>query len=841
MASSSNRPATLTLVTSAVDDSLSSGMQVSESVSPGIYQSQGISQTDGSSLSNAGNSPVAATSSMSHRPTKRKRLAKACDMCHKSKRRCCGTAPCANCVFAGKPCTYTNSSGVPVPAPRGNATDGRRDSYVDSGSFIVRSPLFGDAEGQIASIATPTTTQDTVSPLDVMFTRELVHLFFAHCHPLTSILHQPSFLLSLSQAQVPRYLLLSMFAVAVPYSLRPTLRTTPTWHAGERFAVEAKRLIFDNVDDPRIREGVDGLRVKPSLELAQALCLLQTHERVMKAHTESDRLLKLTHAVLDALDIFTLESQDDSLHHNFVRIEALRRVFWHLHCIELLSPRAGENMRDRRERAGLIRLPLEDALFDMPRIESRAGFDSPYEYLPLPAGPKSCRSEFGNLIRVCEIYAAILDAIATKEHVLRVWEQGVSATLDGMPSVSQQEMNLRRWLELLPDHLRLTEDNLQFYLSQLDGAAGSSAGLFIMMHGLAESSVIALHAFAEMGSASPATATRQQKAVANLTMILTAMGCRGRVKFMMSTLLATLGQSLSAQHPQVLTWFDEYYRMWGVTYEELMNGHLRAFWRKTGPLSPAILLGNQRAVDGQRAFSSMSGTSSESIQSIFDAEKAMGDPLDYADMTLRPASATGQQIGSIYAQGDGMENLRQVTRPDTALSASGRSQASLDDDSSTLEITRFGNESLGTLRNATLDVAFGDSPVGAPLSAFPSGGPWLNRRAARSPVPTIPRSDFMVREPGLTSRGAIYPELSSDDSDSQSTSPPPPSFSTTGPTYDDSMGFFRRAPAIIVSGMTPVPPSVSALQPLQRRKNSSPLMLPYNGQFLEDEDMGLNW
>ncbi|KAJ4473800.1 hypothetical protein J3R30DRAFT_3511673 [Lentinula aciculospora] len=49
---------------------------------------------------------------------KRKRLARACNSCHKSKRRCDGTAPCSNCYYASKPCTYTDSSGRTVPAPR---------------------------------------------------------------------------------------------------------------------------------------------------------------------------------------------------------------------------------------------------------------------------------------------------------------------------------------------------------------------------------------------------------------------------------------------------------------------------------------------------------------------------------------------------------------------------------------------------------------------------------------------------------------------------------------------------------------------------------------------------
>ena len=45
-------------------------------------------------------------------------LSKACDACHRSKRRCDGTAPCSNCFYASKNCSYTDSAGNPVPAPR---------------------------------------------------------------------------------------------------------------------------------------------------------------------------------------------------------------------------------------------------------------------------------------------------------------------------------------------------------------------------------------------------------------------------------------------------------------------------------------------------------------------------------------------------------------------------------------------------------------------------------------------------------------------------------------------------------------------------------------------------
>ncbi|KAJ3973755.1 hypothetical protein EV361DRAFT_32385 [Lentinula raphanica] len=52
---------------------------------------------------------------------KRKRLARACNSCHKSKRRCDGTAPCSNCYYASKTCVYTDSTGRTVPAPRASA------------------------------------------------------------------------------------------------------------------------------------------------------------------------------------------------------------------------------------------------------------------------------------------------------------------------------------------------------------------------------------------------------------------------------------------------------------------------------------------------------------------------------------------------------------------------------------------------------------------------------------------------------------------------------------------------------------------------------------------------
>ncbi|KAJ8521576.1 hypothetical protein ONZ45_g1741 [Pleurotus djamor] len=70
---------------------------------------------------------------------KRKRLTKACDPCHKSKRRCDGALPCSNCEYASKRCSYTDASGRPVPAPRPYPND-RGDANAAGTSRLQQNP-----------------------------------------------------------------------------------------------------------------------------------------------------------------------------------------------------------------------------------------------------------------------------------------------------------------------------------------------------------------------------------------------------------------------------------------------------------------------------------------------------------------------------------------------------------------------------------------------------------------------------------------------------------------------------------------------------------------------------
>lgn len=333
--------------------------------------------------------------------------------------------------FAGKACTYTDTSGHTVAPPRSRRIVGRRSGLEGGRPYPVADPASGDPDHVPLRMATlvPTTSDASLSPLDAILTQELVNrkcrhyldvglmpspVFFAHCHPATFIIHRPDFLYDLARSQVPAYLLLSVFAVAAPWSRRPSLRTSSSWHAGEAFAIQATKLLsFDDshhVTNPP--DSIDSLRIKPCLEVAQALCLLQSHENVMRRRVNSDRLLVLVQDILDALDMTIVDIQPTGMAYaSYVHNESLRRVFWFSHLSAVLTQHSLPTLGNRLEQ---IRLPVQEALFELPQIENRLGMAPSYDYLTLPAEPKVCLSEFGNLVRVSCIYAGVVNAVTQK-------------------------------------------------------------------------------------------------------------------------------------------------------------------------------------------------------------------------------------------------------------------------------------------------------------------------------------------------------------------------------------------------------------------------------------------
>ncbi|OJT01895.1 hypothetical protein TRAPUB_7672 [Trametes pubescens] len=237
---------------------------------------------------------------------KRKRLSKACDACHKSKRRCDGTGkftphciePGAQRYYASKTCTYTDAAGRPVPAPRntnperpvtaavatvsptgeappwaGHATAAAPPSTPQNG--IERDPTIKRSRRGLPGDA-PSPTQTSTSPddfdstvLDPATTHELVNIFFAHCNPQRMILHKPSFSANLSLNKVPRHLVLAVCAISAPLSKTVASKASHARLAGVPFFQEALSLMFDNSGR---------LLCEPCVSTAQALCLLEMHE-----------------------------------------------------------------------------------------------------------------------------------------------------------------------------------------------------------------------------------------------------------------------------------------------------------------------------------------------------------------------------------------------------------------------------------------------------------------------------------------------------------------------------------------------------------------------------------
>jgi len=232
------------------------------------------------------------------------------------------------------------------------------------------------------------------------------------------IIHRSSFLNDLSRSQVPAYLLLAVFALAAPYSLRPSLRTSRSWEAGERFAKDAANTIFNDAErTPDLSESLDSLRIKPCLELAQALCLLQGHEFAMRRASKQNGFMLLAQEVLQVLSIANADQFPPvSTFEDHVRNESICRAFWLIYQTELLSHAfAQQPVPPVSEQLSRTRLPVEEAVFDLPRVENRPGIQqSSYDHLQLPTGSKTRRSEFANLIRVSRIYAAVVSATSQK-------------------------------------------------------------------------------------------------------------------------------------------------------------------------------------------------------------------------------------------------------------------------------------------------------------------------------------------------------------------------------------------------------------------------------------------
>ncbi|KLO19067.1 hypothetical protein SCHPADRAFT_993079 [Schizopora paradoxa] len=541
---------------------------------------------------------------------KRKRLLKACDACHKSKRRCDGTAPCSNCYFASKECTYTDGSGRAVPAPNAPrpelvassstsvgpsaglnvfphqlqspdtmlsgplttaplrypnliATAGahastfhvqttpggsqqdvgarphprkrareQQDAEGASQNYKVDSTEQSYAHAQSRSHEVPQTTlshwslssaggsMSSQPDFDRSVMRELVNLFFAHCHPHRLIIHSPTFLNDLYLDRVPGYLLNAVCALAAPLSRNPRVRRLPVRQAGLQFAKAAHDAMFDDHEK---------LKVPIHLQTAQALALLQSYLIYESGRMEGEfQYFNLAFSILDNLNIHSPAPPPSSgnesissfpidpnhpiltpmpspeLWINAVQRECARRTFWFMHLVELLgfmfvrrrpthSPRAlrrnmtaldthkfagtqatkGESPLQNSQTDGLrIRLPCSEAEFEV------SVYSALPEYLNSPAPRSRNASEFGHLIRITTILVEIEECNVEE----------VDAA-----SIGECEERLKAWATSLSEHLQYSDVNLEFQLSLWETSSNTTTWCFCFMHVLHACCILALN------------------------------------------------------------------------------------------------------------------------------------------------------------------------------------------------------------------------------------------------------------------------------------------------------------------------------------------------------------
>lgn len=522
---------------------------------------------------------------------KRKRLAKACDACHKSKRRCDGTAPCSNCYFASKKCTYTDASGRPVPAPRprkGDNTDALADSrqgsyatYPDGTqgnqpSFVV--PALHQDEALGAQVDPDEdipsrkrfrpdpgqSTSPTETPLrglappslpsterslerDPSLTRELVQLFFAHRQPQRMVIHEPSFHHALSHGLVPPYLLLSICALAAPLSQRPCFKEGGSRFAGEVFFQEAMSLMFDKDQN---------LICERNLATAQALCLLQLHDRMAKSswrgqyHVYALEVIEQLGAYQADNPILTpapsLEFIDAAIER-----ECARRVFWLIYISDALGSVLYRRPILADDSQLKIRLPVDETTFLF------TVHDAVPEYLNKPS-PLS-RSETGQLTRVLAIHEKIekaMDDFNNRES----GKHPVNILLD-------LDAKLNAWDGSLPDSLCFTDENLAIHMSLFATNSNVGAWCFCAMHIIHCSCVFALNqARKRCRTAIPGGPTWARE---RLNKILAALGDRAKKSILLGVAIWPLFKYCNGEDPRLLEWSSQFEEVYGVRIQDL--------------------------------------------------------------------------------------------------------------------------------------------------------------------------------------------------------------------------------------------------------------------------------
>ncbi|KAM5534191.1 hypothetical protein V8D89_012098, partial [Ganoderma adspersum] len=497
---------------------------------------------------------------------KRKHLSKACDACHKSKRRCDGTASCSNCYYASKTCTYTDAAGRPVPAPR-NAPPERPaaaqpatetppwagqatlSSLPVNPQGVERDPTIKcsrNAQGApdsspLLSSKSSASSETFTYTSDPTITHELVNIFFAHCNPQQMIIHKPSFSANLTLSKIPPYLVLTLCTIAAPLPKAIACKASLPRLAGVPFFQQALSLMFDNSGK---------LLCEPTVSTAQALCLLEMHE-IAASHswTWHFRYLELVFQILEgSLEVQCVDNSnppspmDPAALMKFIDRECTRHCFWLISFIRWLTyiythhhvpPRMAE-LADR------MRLPIDETTFELASVTNSATC----EYLCRPAPQTMYASQFGHVLRILEIYHNV-EAVLTNHD-----GPGLAITITPL------RKQLESWHASLPGHLQFNEENLETQVTMFETLSNSGAWSFCFMHAMYACCYLAV--LEGEGTHSERIPWVHDQ----LTLIFNAASMRAKTSMLSACTLWSYSK-YNPDDPQVRVWDCEFEKLWG--------------------------------------------------------------------------------------------------------------------------------------------------------------------------------------------------------------------------------------------------------------------------------------
>lgn len=526
---------------------------------------------------------------------KRKRLAKACDACHKSKRRCDGTAPCSNCYFAAKDCTYTDSSGRPVPAPLASKSDKpsrpapthsrrrlQKDSFSESSlcastsgrsstrvESLTSPQALSDAREdgagpskrpRVGSISFPTSYSQTTAlhasrstpeaaRFEVPVVRELVSLFFAHCHPHRLFIHQPTFMADVSLGRIPSYLLYALCALAATFSKHPAVRTDPHRSAGLAYAKTTEELMFDSHGR---------LRVDRNLMTAQALCLLESHQSLFSCpwpspsthHQLALTILKEDLHIQDEYHGNLASAPTTSFELDAIGRECARRAFWYIRLMQLTAFTFFQIPAPPTPMDLNLRLPVDEASFEFGAHNSQS------EYLHLPAPRTQYVSEYGHLLRIASVFGR-LEGVLNAAGIRPTAHDAINVVIE------EAEQDLSVWESSLADHVSFSEESTTRHLAMFETSSNAGAWCYFMMHTLYAWCVLTLSETKAHESSAVVNSCREW-ARGRLMLIGTKLGNRAKNNILLVAIISALSKFGMSKHPQVQAWEREYKEACGM-------------------------------------------------------------------------------------------------------------------------------------------------------------------------------------------------------------------------------------------------------------------------------------